>query len=100
PDILAVYMMDELLDRAAKDLVFWDKCEKSPLPEGSGKTAQFTRYETLPLPEAPLEDAVTPLATPITLSTVAGGLGEWGAVVPMPDAVELVRKRPGAQQAR
>jgi|SRR5262245_5754328 len=100
PDILAVYMMDELLDRAEKDLVFWDKCEKSPLPEGSGKTAQFTRYERLPLPEAPLEEAVTPLATPITLSTVDAVLDQWGAFVSMSDVVQLVIKHPIVQQAR
>jgi len=100
PDILAVYMMDELLDRAEKDLVFWDKCEKSPIPEGSGKTAQFTRYERLPLPEAPLEEAVTPLATPITLSTVDAVLDQWGAFVSMSDVVQLVIKHPIVQQAR
>jgi N4-gp56 family major capsid protein len=100
PDILAVYMMDELLDRAEKDTVFWDKCEKSPIPEGSGKTAQFTRYERLPLPEAPLEEAVTPLATPITLSTVDAVLDQWGAFVSMSDVVQLVIKHPIVQQAR
>jgi N4-gp56 family major capsid protein len=100
PDILAVYMMDELLDRAEKDTVFWDKCEKSPIPEGSGKTAQFTRYERLPLPEAPLEEAVTPMATPITLSTVDAVLDQWGAFVSMSDVVQLVIKHPIVQQAR
>ncbi len=100
PDILAVYMMDELLDRAEKDLVFWEKCEKSPIPENSGKTAQFTRYERLPLPEAPLEEAVTPLATPVTLSTVDAVLDQWGAFVSMSDVVQLVIKHPIVQQAR
>jgi N4-gp56 family major capsid protein len=100
PDILAVYMMDELLDRADKDLVFWEKCEKSPIPEGSGKTVQFTRYERLPLPEAPLEEAVTPLATPITLSTVDAVLDQWGAFVSMSDVVQLIINHPIVQQAR
>jgi N4-gp56 family major capsid protein len=100
PDILAVYMMDELLDRADKDLVFWPLCEKSTLPEGNGKTVQFTRYERLPLPEAPLEEAVSPLATPITLSTVEAVLDQWGAIVSMSDVVQLVIKHPIVQQAR
>ena len=100
PDVLAVYMMDELLDRAEKDTVFWDLCEKSEIPRGSGKTAQFTRYERLPLPEAPLEESVTPVATPITLSTVDAVLDQWGAVVSMSDVVILVIKHPLVQQAR
>src|SRR5262245_8953503 len=100
PDILAVYMMDELLDRAEKDLVFWALTEKSTLPKGSGKTVQFTRYERLPLPEAPLEESVTPVATPITLSTVDAVLDQWGAVVSMSDVVVLIIKHPLVQQAR
>jgi N4-gp56 family major capsid protein len=100
PDVLAVYMMDELLDRAEKDTVFWAICEKSDIPKGSGKTAQFTRYERLPLPEAPLEESVTPIATPITLSTVDAVLDQWGAVVSMSDIVVLVIKHPLVQQAR
>jgi len=100
PDILAVYMMDELLERAEKDTVFWNLAEKSTIPKGSGKTAQFTRYERLPLPEAPLEESVTPQATPITLSTVDAVLDQWGAVVSMSDIVVLVIKHPLVQQAR
>ena len=100
PDILAVYMMDELLDRAEKDTVFWNLCEKSTVPKGSGKTVQFTRYERLPLPEAPLEESVTPDATPITLSTVDAVLDQWGAVVSMSDVVVLIIKHPLVQQAR
>jgi N4-gp56 family major capsid protein len=100
PDILAVYMMDELLDRAEKDTVFWNLCEKSTIPKGSGKTVQFTRYERLPLPEAPLEESVTPPATPITLSTVDAVLDQWGAVVSMSDVVQLIIKHPLVQQAR
>src|SRR5215467_2719246 len=100
PDVLAVYMMDELLERAEKDTVFWGLCEKSPIPKGSGKTAQFTRHERLPLPEAPLEESVTPVATPITLSTVDAVLDQWGAVCSMSDVVVLVIKHPLVQQAR
>jgi len=100
PDILAVYMMDELLERAYKDTVFWPLCEKSTIPSGSGKTVQFTRYERLPLPEAPLEESVTPAATPITLSTVDAVLDQWGAVVSMSDIVVLIIKHPLVQQAR
>jgi len=100
PDILAVYMMDELLERAERDTVFWNLAEKSSIPKGSGKTAQFTRYERLPLPEAPLEESVTPAAVPITLSTVDAVLDQWGAVVSMSDIVVLVIKHPLVQQAR
>jgi N4-gp56 family major capsid protein len=100
PDILAVYMADKLLERAKKDTVFWDLCEKTSIPKGEGKTIQFTRFERLPLPEAPLEESVTPGFHPISLSTVSATLDQWGAIAACSDVVQLVIKHPLVQQAR
>lgn len=100
PDILAVYMADKLLERAKKDTVFWDLCEHTTIPKGEGKTIQFTRFERLPLPEAPLEESVSPDATPISLSTVSATLDQWGAIASCSDVVQLVIKHPLVQQAR
>ena len=100
PDVMALYIADKLLERATKDTVFWDLCEKTAIPKGEGKTIQFTRYERLPLPEAPLEESVTPLANPISLSTVTATLDQWGAIASASDVVQLVIKHPLVQQAR
>jgi len=100
PDIPALYLHDKLLDRAKRDLVFWDMAQKFPIPTGEGKTCRFTRFERLPLPEAPLEEAVTPIATPINLSTVDAVLDQWGAVASMSDVVLLTIRHPLFQQAR
>src|SRR5262245_8330000 len=100
PDILAVYMADKLLERAKKDTVFWDLCEHTTIPKGEGKTIQFTRFERLPLPEAPLEESVSPIANPISLSTVSATLDQWGAIASCSDVVQLVIKHPLVQQAR
>jgi N4-gp56 family major capsid protein len=97
---MALYIADKLLERATRDTVFWDLCEKTAIPKGEGKTIQFTRYERLPLPEAPLEESVTPLANPISLSTVTATLDQWGAIASASDVVQLVIKHPLVQQAR
>jgi N4-gp56 family major capsid protein len=100
PDVMAVWMADELLDRAERDTVFWNLAEKTPIPKGSGKTIQFTRFERLPLPSNPLEESVTPQATPITVSQVTAVLDQWGAVCSASDVIQLVIKHPLVQQIR
>lgn len=100
PDVPAAYLKRELLKRATKDTVFWAAAEKSSQPEGNGKTTQFVRYERLALPEAPAEEGVTPIATPMTLSTVTAVLDQWIAYVSMSDVSLLTVNHPLFQQAR
>lgn len=99
-DIVGVWLKDELLDRAERDTVFWDCCEKTALPTGNGQVVQFTRYEYLPLPEAPIEEGVTPTLTPLTISTVQAIVDQWGAVVGITDRAEMTVKHPTMQIAR
>lgn len=100
PDVMAVWMADQLLERAERDTVFWAAAKKTAIPKGEGKTVQFTRYERLPLPSAPIEESVSPPATPITLSTVQAVLDQWGAVASASDVVQLVIKHPLVQEAK
>jgi N4-gp56 family major capsid protein len=100
PDVPAAYLKRELLKRATKDTVFWNLAEKSDQPQGEGKVTQFVRYERLTLPEAPAEEGVTPLATPMTLSTVTAVLDQWIAYVSMSDVSLLTVNHPLFQQAR
>lgn len=99
-DIVGVWLRDELLDRAERNLVFWDCADKTQLPKGNGNVVQFTRYEYLTLPEAPLEEGVTPLLTPMTISTVQAIVDQWGAVVGITDRAEMTVKHPTMQIAR
>ena len=99
-DVPAAYLKRELLKRATKDTVFWNLAEKSSQPQGEGKVCQFVRYERLALPEAPAEEGVTPIATPMTLSTVTAVLDQWIAYVGMSDVAVLTVNHPLFQQAR
>lgn len=100
PDIPALWMRDELLERSERNLVFWDIATKVAMPKGEGKTVQFTRYERLPLPSRPAEESVTPTMTPISLSTVQATVDQWIAGVSMSDVVQLTIRHPLVQQAR
>jgi N4-gp56 family major capsid protein len=99
-DVVAEYIQDRLLERPEKQTVFWALAEKATQPKGSGKVSSFVRYERLPLPIAPLEEGVTPTATPMTLSTVQAVLEQWGAFVNLSDVAQLVVSHPLVQQAK
>lgn len=99
-DIVGIWLKDELLERAERQTVFWDCCEQTNLPQGNGQVVQFTRYEYLPLPEAPLEEGVTPSMTALTISTVQAIVDQWGAVVGITDRAEMTVKHPTMQIAR
>lgn len=99
-DTVAVWLEDELLDRGERDLAFYAVCDKTTIPNRNGRVVQFTRYERLPLPFRPLEEGVTPVLTPLTISTVQAVLDQWGAVTGTTDQAELTVKHPTIQLAR
>ena len=99
-DMVGVWLRDELLDRADRQTVFWDVCDKTALPQGNGQVVQFTRYEYLPLPEAPLEEGVTPAMTPVTISNVQAVTDQWGALAGITDRAEMTIKHPTMQITR
>ncbi len=100
PDIVGIWLRDELLERAERNLVFYDLCDKTQLPRGNGQVVQFTRYEYLDLPEAPLEEGVTPSLTALRISTVQAIVDQWGAIVGITDRAEMTVKHPTLQIAR
>jgi N4-gp56 family major capsid protein len=97
-DVPALYMKDKLLPRPERTLVFWNLCEKSTIPRGEGKTCQFTRYERMALPTSPLEESVTPTATPIILTVVQAVVDQWGAYGSFSDMAELTVRHPVMEQ--
>jgi len=74
--------------------VFFEIGDRETLPEGQGKTIQFTRYERLALPGAPLLESQTPDATPLTTSVVQAVVDQWGAVISLSDIAQLTVRHP------
>lgn len=100
PDIVGIWLKDELLERAERNLVFWDLADKTKLPTGNGSVVQFTRYEYLALPEGPIEEGVTPAMTPPSISTVQAVVDQWGALVGITDRAEMTVRHPTMQIMR
>jgi len=99
-DIVAEWFAEPLLERPEKTCVFYAICDKETIPTGNGQTVEFTRYERLPLPFRPLEEGVTPVLTPMTISKVMAVLDQWGAVIGITDRAEMTVKHPTMQIAR
>lgn len=93
-DVVPVLIKEKMLSIANKDTVFYDMGDKENLPEGQGKTIQFTRYERLPLPSVPATEGVTPTETPLNTSTVQAVVDQWIAVVSISDVAQLTVRHP------
>src|SRR5262249_51696840 len=101
-DLVPKLIKEKLLMIAEKDTVFLQLAEKGQLPEGQGKTVQFTRYERLPLPSAPAVEGVTPGDTNLITSPVQAVVDQWIVVSTLTDVAVLTVRHPVLQvtQAR
>lgn len=93
-DMISAYIADKTLMIAEKKIVMNQLADQARLEKRSSKTFQYTRYERLALPSAPLTEGTTPAATPMSVSTVTATVDQWGQVVVLTDLVELVIKHP------
>lgn len=100
PDLPQAYIRAELLQIAEKNAVMVDLGDEIPMPENEGMVIQATRYERLALPTQPLSEGVTPVATPLQVSTVQAVLDEWGMLVGLTNRGIITVKHPVIQVAK
>src|SRR5215471_473456 len=93
-DLVPLVIKEKMLALAEKDLIFFEIADKENLPEGQGKTIQFTRYERLTLPSAPAQEGVTPVEQPHSTSVVQAVVDQWVAVVVLTDVAVLTVRHP------
>src|SRR5689334_14490309 len=93
-DLVPVVIKERMLALSDLQLVFYELGEKISLPEGNGKTVQFTRYERLPLPTQPATEGVTPTETPLTTSVVQAVVDQWIGIAVLTDVAVLTIRHP------
>jgi len=91
---VSLYIRDELLDIAEKNVVFAQHALMAPLPQHNGKTCQFSRYPRLSLPQVPATEGVTPTSVAISVETVQAITDQWILVVEHTDLAEITIKHP------
>jgi N4-gp56 family major capsid protein len=93
-DTIPLLIKEKLLSIAEKQTVMFELADKETLPEGNGKTVQFTRYERLNLPTTTITEGTPPAAQALTTSVVQAVVDQWGATVAITDVAQLTVKHP------
>jgi N4-gp56 family major capsid protein len=93
-DDMALYIRDELLDIAERNVVFAQHALMAPLPQHNGKTCQFSRYPRLALPFEPAIEGETPDSVAVSVETVQAITDQWILVVEHTDLAEITVKHP------
>ncbi len=92
------YIAAQTLKRIKRDTVVYDLGKKEKLPNRFSKTFQYTRYEKLDLPYAPLTEGVTPDNTTMSISTVSAVMDQWGSYINLSDVAQITAKHPAMQE--
>lgn len=92
------YIADEVLPLARRWLVVYQFGTPLTIPKGQGVTYTATRFERVPLPFAPLSEAIPPVGQTMTISQVTATVQQWGDVITISDRAELTTKHPVFQQ--
>jgi N4-gp56 family major capsid protein len=93
------FIATETLRKAQRHLVVYAFGEPVSMPEGRGLTYTMTRFNYLPLPQAPLAEGVPPPLRSMTIDQVSAVVQQWGDAVGLTDVAELTIKHPLVQQA-
>ena len=93
-DIIPLFIKERTLMLSERQLVLYQFGDKEMLPEGMGKTMQFTRYERLTLPLVPITEGQTPTPQQLTTATVQAIVDQWAAVVALTDVGILTVRHP------
>lgn len=95
---IQLYIADQVLPLARRWLVVYQFGTPLTLPKGQGVTYQATRFERVPLPFAPLSEAIPPVGQTMTITTVTATAQQWGDIITLSDRAELTTKHPVFQQ--
>ena len=93
------YLDKKVLPLALKELAVYQFAEKKTLPKGFGNTWIATRWQRVPLPYAPLAEAVPPAGETLTIQQVQCVAQQWGDTITVSDVAQLTIMHDPFQQA-
>ena len=93
------YIADKTLPLARRQLVAYQFGDPAELPKGRGTTYTATRFNRVPLPYAPLSEAVPPVGQQMTIGQVSAVCQQWGDKIVITDVAEMTIKHPLFQKA-
>src|SRR5260221_386315 len=93
------YSAKKTLPLTRRQLVVYQFGEPLTLPKGFGVNYTATRYNRLPLPQAPLGEGVPPIGETPTISQVTGTAQQWGDSAQITDVTELTIYHPAFKKS-
>lgn len=97
---MKTYYEKRLIDAAEPMLIHDQFGEKYNIPKGSGKTIEFRKFSSLPIPTTALTEGVTPNGNSLTVSKVEGTISQWGDYVTLADILTYTAIDPMIENAQ
>jgi len=86
---MKTYYEKRLIDIAEPKLVHDQFADKYPIPQGSGKTIEFRRYDSLEKAKKPITEGVTPTGNNLNVSALTETVMQYGNWVQLSDMLEM-----------
>lgn len=93
------YLDKKVLPIALKELSVYQFAEKKKLPKGAGPSWTATRWQRVPLPDAPLAEAVPPTGETLSIQQVTCVCQQWGDTITVSDVAQYTIMHDPFQQA-
>ena len=88
PEMKTYYSM-QLLEDAKPNLVHNQFGQKRPIPRNGGKTIEWRKFSSLPIPTKPLTEGVTPDGNKLNVTTIDAQVVQYGDYITQSDVLEL-----------
>lgn len=86
---MKTYYEKRLIDVAEPRLVHDQFGDKYPIPQGSGKSIEFRKYDSLAKASTPITEGVTPTGNSLNVSSVTETVMQYGDWVQLSDMLEM-----------
>ena len=93
------FIQKKVLPLVQRQLVAYQFGDKLRLPKNRGKTYTASRYDRIPLPNAPIAEGVPPVGQTMPLAQVSATAQQWGDLVQVTDVGDLTIYHPLFQLA-
>ena len=86
---MKTYYEKRLIDVAEPRLVHDQFGDKYPIPQGSGKSIEFRKYDSLGKASTPITEGVTPTGNSLNVSSVTETVMQYGDWIQLSDMLEM-----------
>lgn len=88
-DEMKTYYADRLIDLAEPELVHDQFAQQVDIPQGSGKTVEMRKYDSLAKAMTPLTEGVTPSGNALKVTVITSTVDQYGDYIELSDMLKL-----------